>query len=510
MSYFQYWEGNSKINWKENSRMRLGCIAFTVEASKQDLKFVKMKIENWGIFVLSMDIQAGKIFHQDWWITWWFLASGNNSSSTMWVEHKIQTLLQKLDWRQEEKKTQRMKTDTFLHTSWSFQQLCPRNGSNCRNQETEEGILSNSCLQWSALDSEVKAQCSGFSADHLPLTSPARTTRWHLPCWPVRSGYVRSLSLVRTFNPRIIVATVGWRFQIIGRESAQLDQCPDSLTLLAQLNRIASEWQGNHDVLLCFCCRTRNPNQLTETFPHLSVVGVWQVSGQLESDWPQPERRPRPCAIEQQPTTLTQILHQRNPVNPHLVGALLFSWPNGPLDQWTLPTLGPLAVWLGVSTRASLTVLLAWMVTRSTPLGGATWPVPDLSSHGGLEFPPSLGVPPPEFGAHPGPCQAGRSSRCRRRKRRTFLANFQSPFDGWQSAVLTQTKQNGHWWVPLFASFSLCHFVLGPHDIFPNINGRWRTEPWVETDFGQTDFVWPNRLWSNRLWPNRLWPKLKF
>ena len=37
-----------------------------------------------------------------------------------------------------------------------------------------------------------------------------------------------------------------------------------------------------------------------------------------------------------------------------------------------------------------------------------------------------------------------------------LFANFQSPFDGCQGAVLTQTKQNGHWWVPLFT-----HFVLG-------------------------------------------------
>ena len=37
MLYFQYWEResvrNPKINWKENSRVRIGRIAFTAEAS---------------------------------------------------------------------------------------------------------------------------------------------------------------------------------------------------------------------------------------------------------------------------------------------------------------------------------------------------------------------------------------------------------------------------------------------------------------------------------------------
>ena len=66
MSYFQCWEQNSKINRKENSRMRIDCIVFTVKASKQSLKSVKMKMENWAIFVRSEDIQVRWFFHQDW------------------------------------------------------------------------------------------------------------------------------------------------------------------------------------------------------------------------------------------------------------------------------------------------------------------------------------------------------------------------------------------------------------------------------------------------------------
>ena len=49
MPHFQYWERggvqNSKINWKENSRVRIGRIAFTAEASKQGRWIVKF-IEN--------------------------------------------------------------------------------------------------------------------------------------------------------------------------------------------------------------------------------------------------------------------------------------------------------------------------------------------------------------------------------------------------------------------------------------------------------------------------------
>ena len=45
------------------------------------------------------------------------------------------------------------------------------------------------------------------------------------------------VGIARAFNPKIIVvATTGWRFQLIGRESAQLDQCAESRDLLALLN----------------------------------------------------------------------------------------------------------------------------------------------------------------------------------------------------------------------------------------------------------------------------------
>ena len=47
------------------------------------------------------------------------------------------------------------------------------------------------------------------------------------------------------------------------------------------------------------------------------------------------------------------------------------------------------------------------------------------------------------------------------KKAKNFSPTFNLPSTAVKVAVLTQTKQNGHWWVPLFTSFSLCHFVLG-------------------------------------------------
>ena len=44
-----------------------------------------MRMEDWSFFVQSRDIQVDSLFHQDWWITRWFLTHGKTSSIT-WVE----------------------------------------------------------------------------------------------------------------------------------------------------------------------------------------------------------------------------------------------------------------------------------------------------------------------------------------------------------------------------------------------------------------------------------------
>ena len=68
------------------------------------------------------------------------------------------------------------------------------------------------------------------------------------------------LGVARAFNPWIIVvATPRWRFQIIGRKSAQLDQCADSRALLAQLNPMRP---SDSDIVMCCCAftDTRDPH----------------------------------------------------------------------------------------------------------------------------------------------------------------------------------------------------------------------------------------------------------
>ena len=115
MSYFQYWDQDSKINWKENSRMRIHCIVFTVEASNQSLKSLKMKMENWPIFVRSEDIQVRWVFHQDWGIKWK-------------ISHK---------------------GTMHLHRGSSTRSiLYCRGRRSYRCKETEEGDLSNSLKTW--------------------------------------------------------------------------------------------------------------------------------------------------------------------------------------------------------------------------------------------------------------------------------------------------------------------------------------------------------------------------
>ena len=100
--YSQYWKKDFKISWTRNSQTRVGSIAFILEASRRVLKSVKTRMEDWSLFGRSRDIQVEWLFHQDWWITWWFFTNAKNFSIT-WVEHKTNTLSQKLDSSQEEK-----------------------------------------------------------------------------------------------------------------------------------------------------------------------------------------------------------------------------------------------------------------------------------------------------------------------------------------------------------------------------------------------------------------------
>ena len=101
----------------------IGCIAFTAEDSKQGLKSVKMKMENWAM--RSEDIQERYLFHQDWWIPWWLLYMEYNAS-TMWIS-STRSIIYCRSWiRNRRKRTWRRKADNLLHSSWFFQQRCRR------------------------------------------------------------------------------------------------------------------------------------------------------------------------------------------------------------------------------------------------------------------------------------------------------------------------------------------------------------------------------------------------
>ena len=58
MLHLQGWTEDSNINWRKNLQTRIGSIAFILEASRRDLKSVKMKMEKWDIFVRSRAIEV--------------------------------------------------------------------------------------------------------------------------------------------------------------------------------------------------------------------------------------------------------------------------------------------------------------------------------------------------------------------------------------------------------------------------------------------------------------------
>ena len=79
----------------------IDCVASTVEDSKQDLKSVKMKMENKPILERSETIKGvvctqmtPREGH----------TQGSDTLSITWIEHEINTLLQKLNWWQKKKK----------------------------------------------------------------------------------------------------------------------------------------------------------------------------------------------------------------------------------------------------------------------------------------------------------------------------------------------------------------------------------------------------------------------
>ena len=111
--YSGRWRGCSKINWKTKAKAWIGSNTLITGATKQDLKFVKKQMTNWFTFEGSKDIQAEWLFSQNWWITYWFPTSENNSS-TIWVVPETDIRLRKLDWWQEVKKLKKGRQTIFF------------------------------------------------------------------------------------------------------------------------------------------------------------------------------------------------------------------------------------------------------------------------------------------------------------------------------------------------------------------------------------------------------------
>ena len=123
---FQYWEResvqNSNINWKENSRVRIG-IVFTAEASNLEIGRYSCNPRNIsGEDYSTKNDELRKDSLQEY------------SSPTPWIEHEIITQLQKLDWQQKEKNVKkvyyRRKTNTFFTILDVFRHQGQRSRSN--------------------------------------------------------------------------------------------------------------------------------------------------------------------------------------------------------------------------------------------------------------------------------------------------------------------------------------------------------------------------------------------
>ena len=175
MWYFQYWERrsvrNPKINWKENSRVRIGRIAFTAEASNLQI----------GRYSCNPKTING-LFNQEWGITQKKSLQKYNSSIP-WIVPEIITLLQKLDWnctggvhiRTEERQTFPLQWGMYN----LFRQQCQRSRSNYRYKEIEEGESSSSlttgakCKRLNLLvrNAETKFGRQSLSKHYVPVST---------------------------------------------------------------------------------------------------------------------------------------------------------------------------------------------------------------------------------------------------------------------------------------------------------------------------------------------------
>ena len=207
------------------------------------------------------------------------------------------------------------------------------------------------------------------------------------------------------FNPKIIVvATTGWRFQIIGRESAQLDQCAESRDLLALLNPIPPNDKG----IVMYCCAFAEK---------LAIPINWLKHSHICLSWASAKSAVN-CGLTDRDQNVARDPAQENN-NNH---AACRSCTNGirsidtwcssdflgtPPDRWALPTLGSLVVQLANSGPLSTERhpwQSSWLFWSSRPLPLECTLTCSIfeSCRDGLGSPRSFGIPLPKFGGHLG------------------------------------------------------------------------------------------------------------
>ena len=151
--------------------MRVRCIAFTVEASKQDLKSVKMKIRYIRAFhghSSGINISPRLMNYVMIPCKWKQFIFHNVGRADLYSIAEVGLVAGGKEHKEGKQ--------TLFFT--------PRDPFNSYASEMEAiaEIKKPKKVYYqihvsNELDSQVKAQCSGFSADHLPLMSPTRTTR---------------------------------------------------------------------------------------------------------------------------------------------------------------------------------------------------------------------------------------------------------------------------------------------------------------------------------------------
>ena len=144
--YSQYWKKDFKFSEIRISQTRIRSIAFLLEASRRDLKSVKMRVEDWSFFLQSETFRWNLCFAKT--------DELRNDSLHMKRIHPSRVsstgpILCCSSWIGRRRKgTKRRTENNFLHSSWSFQQRCQRSRVNYRFQQSKKSALSKLLETW--------------------------------------------------------------------------------------------------------------------------------------------------------------------------------------------------------------------------------------------------------------------------------------------------------------------------------------------------------------------------